>query len=54
MWTTPPAIYEPEALDVLGLPDTLMPAAIIPVAHTHGTESKRASRVPIAEILDWR
>lgn len=31
-----------------------MPASVIPAAHTRGTRFKRASRVPVTEILDWR
>lgn len=49
-----PAIYEPEALELLGPDPALIPAAIIPVAHTPGTDFERGPRVAVGEIDDLR
>ena len=52
-WTTPSALFDREALELLELPATFMPAALIPVAYTVGTEFKPARRVPVDEVLQW-
>jgi nitroreductase len=52
-WLTPPALFDPEALGLLALPETFMPAALIPVAHTVGTDFKQAARVPLDEVVQW-
>ena len=53
-WTTFHLYYEQEAAEVLGIPyEKVVQAAIIPVAHTLGTDFKPGSRVPLDDILHW-
>jgi nitroreductase len=53
-WTTIHLYYEQEAAEVLGIPyEKVVQAAIIPVAHTLGTDFKPGSRVPLDDILHW-
>ncbi len=53
-WTTFHLYYEQDAADVLGIPyDKIVQAAIIPVAHTLGTDFKPGARVPLDDILHW-
>jgi nitroreductase len=43
-WTTLHLIHEQEAAELLGIPDTVMQGALIPVAHTLGTDFKPGPR----------
>jgi hypothetical protein len=47
----------PVEREVAALPripyDTVMQAAVIPVAHTIGTEFRPAPRVAVDEVLHW-
>lgn len=53
-WTTIHLYYEQEAAQVLGIPyEKVVQAAIIPVAHTLGTDFKPGARVPLDDILHW-
>ncbi len=53
-WTTVHLAYEQEAAEVLGIPyDKITQAALIPVAHTLGTDFKPAARVPLDNIVHW-
>jgi nitroreductase len=52
-FTTLHLAYEGEAADVLGIPDTVTQAALIPVAYTKGDEFKPAVRRPVEEITYW-
>ncbi|HZU65662.1 MAG TPA: nitroreductase family protein [Ktedonobacteraceae bacterium] len=53
-WTTIHLFYEQEAAQVLGIPyERVMQAALIPVAHTIGTDFKPAPRVPLESIVHW-
>ncbi len=53
-WTTIHLYYEKEAAEVLGIPyEKVVQAAIIPVAHTLGTDFKPGARVPLDDILHW-
>ncbi|MGW1995128.1 nitroreductase family protein [Embleya sp. NPDC001921] len=52
-WTTPDLFYGPEGARLLGLPADVMPVALIPLAHTIGTDFKRGPRVPSSEVLHW-
>jgi nitroreductase len=46
-WTSLPLAYEREAAAVLGIPyEKVMQVALIPVAHTIGTEFKPGPRIP--------
>jgi nitroreductase len=53
VFTTLHLAYEREAGEILGIPETVTQAALIPVAYTIGTEFKPAARRPIEEITYW-
>ena len=44
---------EAEAAEVLGIPDTVTQAALIPVAYTKGTDFRPAPRRPASEVTYW-
>ncbi len=44
---------EKEAAEILGIPDDVVQTALLPVAYTIGTDFKRASRPPVAQITHW-
>jgi nitroreductase len=51
-WTTLHLIFEQEAADLLGIPyDGVSQAALIPVAHTKGTDFQPGPRLPIDRLL---
>jgi nitroreductase len=53
-WTTLHLHREREAADLLGVPyERYMQAGLFPVAYTLGTQFKRASRAPAAEVIGW-
>ncbi|HEY7694299.1 MAG TPA: nitroreductase family protein [Gaiellaceae bacterium] len=53
-WTTFHLFREQEAADLLGIPyDEVMQAALIPVAHTIGTEFKPGVRAPLDSFVHW-
>ncbi|MGI5328893.1 nitroreductase family protein [Actinomadura nitritigenes] len=53
-WTGGNLRREREAAEVLGLPYAqVMQAALIPVAHTIGTDFRPARRIPTSEVLHW-
>ena len=45
--------YEDEAAALLGIPDNVIQAGLLPVAYTIGTEFKAARRRPLDEIVHW-
>jgi len=45
--------YEREAAEILGIPDDVTQAALLPVAYTKGTDFKPAARPPVEEITYW-
>ena len=54
VWTTGNMAVEREVAELLGIPyDSVMQAAVIPVAHTIGTEFTPAPRAPVDEVLHW-
>jgi nitroreductase len=54
VWTTFHLFREQEAADLLGIPfDSVMQAALIPVAHTVGTEFRPAVRAPLDTFVHW-
>ena len=53
VFTTLHLAYEFEAGALLGIPDTVTQAALIPVAYTVGDDFKPAARRPIEEITYW-
>lgn len=50
-WTTLHLMYEKEIADLLGLPDGLIQAALLPTAYTIGTDFKPAPRQPLESVL---
>ena len=53
-WTTVHLFHEREAADVLGIPyEDVMQVALIPVAHTIGTDFKPGPRRELDEIVHW-
>ena len=53
-WTTIHLAHEREAADVIGVPyPDVMQAALIPVAHTKGTDFKPAPRLRMERIVHW-
>jgi nitroreductase len=54
VWTTGNMPIEREVADVLGIPfASVMQAAVVPVAHTIGTDFRPAPRVAVDEVLHW-
>lgn len=51
--TTLHLIHEKEAAELLGIPDDVMQCALLPVGYTKGTDFKRATRDPVANITHW-
>ena len=53
-WTTLHLRHEREAAELLGIPFAeVMQTALIPVAHTIGTEFRPGERKPLASIVHW-
>ena len=53
-WTTLHLAYEQQAAEILGLPyDDCVQVALIPVAHTIGTDFRPGMRKPLARVLHW-
>jgi nitroreductase len=52
-WTTLHLRYEREISDLLGLPDHLRQAVLIPTAYSLGTDFKPAPRKPLDDILHF-
>jgi len=53
VFTTLHLAYEREAGKLLGIPETVTQAALIPVAYTIGADFKPAARRPVEEITYW-
>ena len=53
-WTTLHLAYEQEAAEILGIPhDRYVQVALIPVAHTIGTDFRPGTRKPLEAVLHW-
>jgi nitroreductase len=53
-WTTAHLTYEREVAEILEIPyDTVVQAALTPVAHTVGTDFRPARRAPAADFIHW-
>jgi nitroreductase len=52
-WTTLHLMYEKEIAKLLGIPDTVTQAVLLPVAYYKGTDFKPAKRVPSSDITHW-
>ena len=46
-------MHEKEAAEVLGIPDHIIQAAMLPVAYFKGKDFKPAKRRPAPEITHW-
>jgi nitroreductase len=53
VWTTLHLMKADEVAEILGIPDTVTQAALLPVAYTIGTEFKPAARPPVETITSW-
>jgi nitroreductase len=53
VFTTLHLAYEHEAGEILGIPDTVTQAALIPIAYTVGDDFQPARRRPVEEITYW-
>jgi nitroreductase len=53
VWTTAHLGKEAEAAALLGIPNTVTQVAMFPVAHTIGTDFKRAARPPAESVTFW-
>lgn len=52
-WTTLHLIYEAEVRDILGIPEDVTQAALLPVAWLTGGELHKAKRLPLSEVGYW-
>jgi nitroreductase len=52
-WTTLHIMFEREAAAVLGIPDTVTQAALLPVAYFKGAGFKPAKRLPARNLTHW-
>ncbi|MDZ7784789.1 MAG: nitroreductase family protein [Halioglobus sp.] len=50
-WTTLHLVYEKEVAEILAIPEDVAQVALIPVAHTIGTDFKPAPRKPLDKVL---
>jgi len=53
VWTTMHLAREREVAELLGVPDTVTQAALLPVAYTIGTDFKPAARPPAETVTFW-
>jgi nitroreductase len=51
--TTLHLVNEAAVAEILGIPDTVMQVALLPVAYTRGTDFQRAARPPVSTITHW-
>ena len=53
-WTTLHLAYEQQAAEILGIPyDECTQVALIPIAHTIGTDFRPGMRKPLTKVLHW-
>ncbi len=52
-WTTLHLAYEAEVAELLGIPETMTQAALLPVAYYTGDDFKPGKRVPARELTYW-
>jgi nitroreductase len=52
-WTTLHLVYEDEVAAILGLPDGIRQAALIPTAYYTGADFRPAARQPLDEVVHW-
>ena len=52
-WTTLHLSYEKECNEILGIPDGVTTAALLPAAYFTGETFQKAERVPAKELTYW-
>jgi len=52
-WTTLHLMYESEAAQILGVPESVTQTALLPVAYFTGADFKPAKRLPAREHVHW-
>jgi len=52
-WTTIHLVYEKQAAEILGIPDSVTQAALLPVAYFTGTDFKPAKRLDPDRLVHW-
>jgi nitroreductase len=52
-WTTLHIVYEKEVASLLGIPENMTQAALLPVAYYTGTGFKPAKRLPARDFIHW-
>ena len=52
-WTTAHLVYEKEVSQLLGIPDHVKQAVLLPVAYFKGTDFKPTKRRPLQEVTHW-
>jgi nitroreductase len=52
-WTTLHLFHEKEIAELLGIPDTVTQAALLPVAYFTGDDFKLAKRIPATQVTYW-
>jgi nitroreductase len=52
-WTTIHLMFEKEAAGVLGIPEHVTQAALLPVAYFTGDDFKPARRLPLDRVVSW-
>ncbi len=52
-WTTLHLRYEDEIADLLGIPDHITQAALLPVAYFTGDDFRAAKRIPATAVTSW-
>jgi nitroreductase len=52
-WTSLHLVYEKEVREILGIPDDITQAALLPIAWLKGGELHKAKRLPLAEVAYW-
>ena len=50
-WTTLHLVFEKEAREILGVPDTVTQTAMIPIAYYKGEDFKPAPRQPVEKVV---
>jgi nitroreductase len=53
VWTTFHLSHERETAELLGIPENVTQAALLPVAYTKGTDFQPADRRPVQEVTYW-
>ena len=52
-WTSLHLMYEAEAAEVLGIPDTITQTGLFPIAYYTGDDFKPAQRLPVDQVTHW-